>query len=136
MIKELLPDPNTPEFWPALDVLLMAASVASGGLAWFVQFLFGRTPAEKAMVRALVRLYIDWVSVHSKREVIDAASLREWLEDSDEVLRFGKSYGAFSKFTKTVERRTGTPLGEIEKDEFFEIHGRVISKLRWSRCEW
>lgn len=56
------------------------------------------------MLRASVKGYTDWVSVISERKVRDTASLREWLEECEEVLSFGIF---FTSMYHALLRRSG-----------------------------
>ena len=136
MLENLLPAVGTTEFWPALQTLVAIFVAIAAAIGWAIRFFWGRSRTEQAILRAVTRDYLDWVKVKSKREVVDAASFREWLEDEDGILRFGGSFDGLQTVAKQVWKERASTVGRFEKDEFFEVQSRVTAKPRWARLEW
>lgn len=136
MLENLLPAIGTSEFWSALQTLVAILVAVAAAIGWAMRFFWGRSRTEQAILRAITRDYLDWVKVKSKRQVVDPASFREWLEDEDGVLRFGGSFDGLKTVAKQVSREQASTVGTLDKNEFIEIQSHVTAKQRYARVEW
>jgi len=137
-ILETLTNPENPNFWTAIGVLV-AILVATGGLfGWiFTNLLNNRvSKTSKILIQAMTEIFLEWVKVYSKSEAVEDENIRIWISEKGGAILTGRSYMIFKKFLKELKNLGYRDLATPDENTYKLWVTKSDSRLTYKRIEW
>jgi hypothetical protein len=133
LIKNIT-DPDNPNFWSALSVVGAVGSFIGLAISKVINNTISKTT--KITVNVAVELFLDWVKVCSKSEIVNDENVRIWISENGGSLSTGRSYLVFKKFIKELNRQ-GYKNIRLQEEHSYNLWVNKYEAIpKWSRAEW
>ncbi len=141
MITELFKifsNPNDPNFWNALTTIIPILIALGSFLGWLVTKILNNsvTKTSRILIRISVELYLDWVKVRSKSQIVNDESIRIWISENGGSIHTGRTYIVFKKFIKELKKQGNLKI-ILPNEEQYDLWVKKYEAIpKWSRAEW
>ena len=137
-LKKILTNPNDPNFWSALGIIVTVLIAFGGFLGFlitkFINNSISRTT--KILIQSVVEIYLDWVKVRSKSQEVSNESIRIWISENGGSVLTGRSYLVFKKFIKELKNHGYKGITLPDENSYKVWVSRYDGIPKWERIEW
>ncbi len=137
-LKDIFSNPNDPNFWSAISLMVTILIATGGFLGWTVSKVSNNSISKttRILVQSTVELYLDWVKVRSKEQVVNNETIRIWISESGGSIITARSYLVFKKFIKELKKQGYNDILLPEENTYNIWVTKYDGGTKWSRIEW
>ncbi|MBN7817651.1 hypothetical protein [Algoriphagus pacificus] len=137
-IISTLTNPEDPNFWTALGVVVTALVALGGLLGWVLTNILNNrvSKTSKILIQAMIEIFLDWVKVKSKSQTVDDENIRIWISETGGAILTGRSYMVFKRFLKELKKSAYKDLLTPDENTYKSWVSKSDSKPTWERIDW
>lgn len=135
---KILTNPNDPNFWSALTIIVTLLVAFSG----FLGFIFNKiinnsiSKTTKILIQSLVEVYLDWIKIRSESKEVNNESIRIWVSEKGGSILTARSYLVFKKFIKEL-KENGYKEITLPDENSYKVWVKHYDGIpKWKRIEW
>jgi hypothetical protein len=137
-LVKIFSNPNDPNFWSALTLIVTIILAISSFLGWFISKIINNsiTKTSRILIRTSVEFYLDWVKVSSQSQIVNDESISIWTSENGGSTHTGRSYLVFRKFIQELKKQGYKDLILPDEDQYKLWVNKYEAIPKWSRKAW
>ncbi len=137
-IISTLTNPEDPNFWTALGVVVAALVAMGGFLGWILTNILNNrvSKTSKILIQAMIEIFLDWVKVKSKSQTVDDENIRIWISEKGGAILTGRSYMVFKRFLRELKKSGYKDLLIPDENSYKSWVTKSDSRMTYERIEW